>query len=364
MIVSSVSTISSIPNPIKHRNNFNFLRLLLAVLVLLSHAPELMDGDRHREILTQIFHTISFGELAVDGFFLLSGYLIIQSWQRSPQLFTFLKKRVLRIYPGFIVATLISAFIVGPLGSGSSFPEYISQFNPVKFISGIFLLQTPIGPPVFVGQPQPQVNGSLWTIGYEFRCYILVAMFGLLGIIRRRRIWLIFSIFVFLSAAFPTFSKIYLRYFGRDFGDLMRFLSFFCAGGCFYLFRDKIHYNTKWALGLLPIVILSLFESDTLKLTLPTIGAYIFFWFAFLDFPSLNKIGTSSDISYGLYLYGWPAQKLLYWYLPLISPWLGFILVSGISAGCGLLSWKFVEKPFLNLKKLHGEKNSLSKGIS
>jgi peptidoglycan/LPS O-acetylase OafA/YrhL len=361
MLVSSIPDVSNVSNPVKHRNNFNFLRLLLAVLVLLSHAPELIDGNRHREILTQIFHTISFGELAVDGFFLLSGYLIIQSWQRSPQLFTFLKKRVLRIYPGFIVATLISAFIVGPLGAGSSLPDYMAQFNPLKFISGILLLKTPIAPPVFLGQPHPQVNGSLWTIGYEFRCYLLVAIFGLLGIVRRRRIWLIFSIFVLLSAVFPSYSKIYLRYIAHNPGDLIRFVSFFCAGGCFYLFRDHIVYSKKLALGLLPIAILSLFEPHLLKLILPTIGAYVFFWFAFLDIPSLNKIGASSDISYGLYLYGWPTQKLLYWYFPLMSPWLCFILACGISAGCGLLSWKFVEKPFLRFKALQPEQISLTK---
>ena len=168
---------------INRSNNFNLLRLLFTALVLLSHSPELVDGNRQREILTNFFGTVSFGELAVDGFFLLSGFLIVQSWQRNPNLSVFIKKRVLRIYPAFIAASLISAFIVGPLGSDPS--QYISQFDWLRFFKGIFFLSVPAVPPVFHGQPYPSVNASMWTIAYEFRCYLLVALLGYIGIVRQ-----------------------------------------------------------------------------------------------------------------------------------------------------------------------------------
>jgi peptidoglycan/LPS O-acetylase OafA/YrhL len=339
-------------DPIKHRNNFTFLRLILTVLVLLSHSSELIDGNRNREILFQIFHTISFGDLAVNGFFLLSGYLIVQSWQRSPELFSFLKKRILRIYPGFIAASLVCAFVVGPLGA--HFPDYFTNLNVIDFLKEMFLLKPPALPPVFVGQPYPHVNYAMWTIAYEFRCYLFVALFGLIGIVNQRRLWLIFSIFVLILSVFPSISdKIYFR--GSyillgDPSDFIRFLSYFSAGGCFYLFRNQIRYTRHWVIVISPFVVLSLFESHILQIILPTLGAYIFFWLSFLHLPPLQNFGKLSDISYGVYLYGWPTQKLFFWYFPTISPWLVFVLTCSISFACGLLSWHLVERPLLKLK--------------
>ena len=95
-------------------NNFGIIRLVLALLVIVSHVQELIDGNRSNELLTRLFHTRSFGDVAVDGFFVLSGCMILQSWQRVPKLWPYLCKRCLRIYPAFITATLVAAFLIGP----------------------------------------------------------------------------------------------------------------------------------------------------------------------------------------------------------------------------------------------------------
>ena len=96
------------------------LRLLFATLVIVSHTAEMADGNRSREPLTRLFGTISFGELAVDAFFVISGYLIVASFMASDTISSYLKKRCFRIYPGFIVASLICLFVVATLVGGAS----------------------------------------------------------------------------------------------------------------------------------------------------------------------------------------------------------------------------------------------------
>ncbi len=336
-------------------NNFNLLRLGLAILVLLSHSPELADGDRHREILTRLFGTFSFGEVAVDGFFLLSGFLILQSWQNKPAVGDFLKKRILRIYPGFIVASLISGLVVGPLGADPA--RYFAELNLRALITSILKLWIPSIPPVFQGQHYPVVNGSLWTIAYEFRCYLLVALLGVCGLARRRWVWPVLAtaglvaLVWFDPAAYDHYLPRRVRLYGGDLEPTARFVAFFCAGGAFFAYRDRIRYGGRWALVAAALLVACLFRFDTGHVALATLGAYVLFWFVFARFAILDGFRAYSDVSYGVYLYGWPIQKLFLWYVPALSPWALFPLTVACCLGAGWTSWTLVERPFLKLKR-------------
>jgi peptidoglycan/LPS O-acetylase OafA/YrhL len=136
-------------------NNLGALRLLLAALVILSHSSELVDGDRSREILTRVFGTLSFGELGVDGFFLISGYLITKSYQTSHSAGGFLLRRILRIYPGFVVSYVLCVFALGPFVGGP-----ISHVSALRVVAEALSLHGPQVPGVFPETPYAVLNGS------------------------------------------------------------------------------------------------------------------------------------------------------------------------------------------------------------
>ena len=342
-----------IPTPANRNNNFLFLRFFLASMVLLSHSFELKEEYAGRAILTRLFGTLTLGELAVDGFFLVSGFLIVQSWQRNPDLNHFLRNRILRIFPAFVVASLISAFLAGLLGAEAS--TYFEQFNLGEFLKGMLSLSPPVVPPVFEGQPYPAVNIPLWTIGYEVRCYLLVALLGACGWAWKRPLWLIlggsaFVLFMASDILIPASAFSFLSVLGNPL-QLMRFVAFFSAGAAFYLFHERIAYSRGQALFAALLLIACLFQLQTAQLALLLPGAYLLFCFAFAPLPALEAFKTWPDISYGVYLYAWPIQKLLLWYMPSLSPGLLFLLSFSLSCLFGFLSWHLVERPFLRLKR-------------
>lgn len=328
----------------EYANNFTPLRLLLALLVLLAHAPELVDGDRRHEPLTRLFGTLSFGEFAVDCFFLLSGYLIVQSWLAAPHAASYLRKRVLRIYPGFVVASLVCGIVVGPLGADPA--AYAAGFWPGGFITGIALLQTPVVPPVFAGQPHASVNGSMWTIALEFACYLTVLAAGLAGALRRRFAWL-------LASAALVAGALAWQLAGRTLPDLPRLAMCFFCGGSFCLYRERV---AQWPSGpvtviLVTLILLAGLNSRVLaEPALATLGCWLLLRAAFAPAPVLAPLRRLPDVSYGVYLYGWPVQKLLLWYWPALSPWTLFALAAPLAIALGTASWHLVEQPCLGLR--------------
>lgn len=350
-------TINTSPaSHLQRTNNFNLCRLVLAILVIVSHGPELIDGNRHRELLTQLFHTISFGEFAVDGFFLISGYLITQSWHETPQAFSFLKKRVLRIFPAFIAWSLISAVIVGPLAAD---PRYFFQFDIPAFAKGMLALQVPQVPPVFVGSHYPLINGSMWTISYEFYCYLAILAFGIFGLLRHRASWLSTTLILLALNVLHNFG-VQTTCFG--FCDLVnpiyRLSMFFFAGGCFFLYRDSLRYEKKFLIVLIPLLLAALFSIRTAEIALATLGGYLLFYFALARIPVLSYFNKLPDVSYGLYLSAWPVTKLLILFYPEISAPTLVPLTTLICIIFGAASWYVVEKPFLKLKNWQGSRPS------
>lgn len=113
-------------------NNFDFLRFLLAVFVLFYHCYPILYGlNAPSHGLAETIAGIC-GGVAVPFFFVISGFLVTRSWLLDPRPLGFLQRRVLRIYPGFLAASLFCALVVGPLGAADAH-AYWHQFQPVKF---------------------------------------------------------------------------------------------------------------------------------------------------------------------------------------------------------------------------------------
>lgn len=339
-----------------HRQNgFGALRLLFASLVILAHCPDLLDGNRAREPLTMMFHTsLSFGALAVDGFFLISGYLIAQSFIQNPR--GYFVRRAVRIYPAFIACSVICALLVGPLVGGKP-PTGLGEWW--RLVWRMVLLQSPISDGALAGTHNNTLDGSMWTIAYEFRCYLLVALLGWAGLLRRR--WTVLALTVALlslrlvHAWRPGWQDMHMSDMGLILvgqpSETIRLTAIFMVGICFQLFRPQLKGSVALAcaFALLPLM----YVEGAAEVALVTLGAYGLFWAAMeWDFAPLKTINARDDLSYGVYLYAWPITSLLIWYwkgVPLFA--LDAVTFVGALA-CGALSWFLIEKRALKLKSL------------
>ena len=339
------------------RNSLGFLRFFLAALVVFSHSYAL--GYLKPDPFEKASRQETLGGVAVTSFFVLSGFLITRSYERSPGVIRYLWHRFLRIYPGFFVCLLVGAFAFAPLiawiegadplavvqGWASPALAYVRANWTVDIhmfgVSGT-LTSTPY---------KAALNGSLWTLGWEIRCYALVAIIGAVGVLRGQR-WMVLGTFValwFITAldiAVPGSAGRILPILGDR--QALRLFSFFFAGASAWLFREAIVIDVR--LFLLAVVgwVLAAkggyYEVASL-VALP----YMMLWLACrLPITGFDRRG---DFSYGLYVYAFPVQQLL---ATLGVQRLGFVpyflLSLGVTTVLAVASYYLVEAPFLRLK--------------
>jgi peptidoglycan/LPS O-acetylase OafA/YrhL len=339
-------------------NLFVPIRLGLALLVIFSHSYPIVLGDELSEPLIRLTGYQSIGDCAVEMFLAISGFLIASSWDSSKSAWNFMLKRVLRIYPAFIVLMMLQAFVLAPLAAKEPFTGYSLKQLALIAVETIDLVGYgfPYGGllTTFPNNPFPhEMNGSLWTIRYEFVCYFLLA----LGAGFRKPKWLALGfaamLLVYLSGWLPPWHKFLTAAFGAI-TLLPRLVTFFLAGALFYRLRDRIPHDGKIALGaLIALVIAAISYPTVLRLLLPTAGVYLLFWFAYhprlMSLPKLHKC----DLSYGTYLYAFPIQQsLMLWLAPhiVMTPWKLAMLATLCTLPIAALSWYAIEKPFLSLK--------------
>lgn len=351
-----------------HRaNNFDFLRFLGASLVIYGHAYPLSGRGTFDHIQLWSRGLFPTAHMGVAIFFVISGFLIAQSLARSPSIPNYIWKRCLRIFPGLIVAALITVFLGGPILTHLPLSEYFTMGNTYKYFM-VVKLYPPYPdtlPGVFEQASDRSVNGSLWTLAYEFTCYFALLAIQLIFPARYRGkavltsflvVWLTFLLwYPPLSASSFQIPFLHLKIF-----NLVDFGMYFVAGSVAFYYKNYILYRGSVALIFLFLWLGSYLLAESL-VSVPLIWViwarylaipYLVLYLSFLRGP-LNQFGRYGDLSYGLYIYAFPIQRIVIAVVGEVTPIGEIIFLSFLfTLPFAWLSWNFIEKPCLRYKKL------------
>jgi peptidoglycan/LPS O-acetylase OafA/YrhL len=338
-------------------NNLNLIRLVLALAVIYAHAyPLSLGAGRGVDLINRLTQgQATGGTVAVDLFFLISGFLITASWLHSSSMQNFLQRRVLRIYPAYVVAMVFSAALIwGICPAFRAMPEHQGAPYFLTLISwGIDFLKDCVmltfnsisWKRVFDGNPYPGcANASLWTIQKEFFCYLLVAAFGIFALFRHRAVMLAAALLIYADYAWNEAR-------GKEMLQLdCRYLCYFFIGMNFWLWRDKVPYSGKLAAGCLLILVSAVMVKPLLPIIMPFCGGYLVLWLGYAPKVPFLDWTHRTDLSYGTYLYAYPVQQLFAMIPSLRNPLVNVALTVPCVLVLAWLSWNLVEKRFLALK--------------
>jgi peptidoglycan/LPS O-acetylase OafA/YrhL len=335
-------------------NNFNLIRVIAALAVLVAHSWPLALGSGFSDPLAAT--GIGLGPIAVDVFFVTSGFLVTASLLQRGNAADFVVARVLRIYPALVVA-VIACVALGLAFTRLPAADFLTDPLTLKFLwknavairGGEYYL-----PGVFEANPFPKaVNGSLWTLLWELRMYmILVALWWLAGLTRDRR-RSAFAASVVLLAVVTTA----LYFFNRIApGQLHKTLLVkntlvpgFLVGGAFYVLRKHVVLNA----GLFACATAAVFATGfwlggtalqaVYFLALP----YLVLFLAYVPGGALRRFNQLGDYSYGIYIFAFPVQQTIAALVPGVSVGAMIASATAITVVIAWCSWHFIENPAL-----------------
>ncbi|MFG1230471.1 acyltransferase family protein [Xanthobacter wiegelii] len=324
---------------------FDYLRVILSVFILWWHSVGLATGDSALDarIWSSPFRFMP--AALVPMFFALSGYLVAGSLQRNP-VHRFLMLRAIRIFPALVVEVTLSAVVVGAIFTTLSPLSYYTSWGFFRYMLNIVGLVKINLPGVFPNNPYPElINGQLWTIPFEFECYLTLAALAVLGIVSRRR-WLLALIAV-SAVLFTAWALIMDPLSATTHMPGRAFVFAFLFGVLVFNFRDKLPYND--VAGVLAIAL------SVLCLNIPALAyvagapmAYVTVWLGLKQPPAI-KFG---DLSYGIFLFHFPVLQVIIALSHNALPWWGLaIFATPVTALVALGSWNLVERPVLLRKK-------------
>ncbi|MDA7706031.1 MAG: acyltransferase [Flavobacteriaceae bacterium] len=325
-------------------NNFDFLRVVFAFTVAFAHLIELSDLE-----ILKPFKVFFNTRLAIDGFFIVSGFLIAKSYENSTTIKDYIIRRAKRIIPAYAVVILISALFLSAI-STYSLSEYFSNIQFWKYLTANLSFQNylePCLPGVFETNKFCAVNGALWTIKLEEAFYLLVPVFYWLVRVKKFNFYALIIIVYLLSVTYYTYFLSIDNY--RIAKQLPGALAFFGTGIVFY---KNFSLLQKWKdYIIIPCLIIFFLEHYILKTQLlkPVAFGFMVFYVAY-SFRFLNNFGKYGDFTYGIYIYHFPLIQLFV-YLGLFNkypPILICMLFLMLTLLLAILSWYLIEIPYLS----------------
>lgn len=332
---------------VQKKNNLDIIRFFLASSVIFGHSYQILLPEA-QQILADPTRRFTkgqmyIGDFAVDMFFVISGYLILMSWQRHPMVVDFLRNRILRIMPGYLVAFALSVFLFGVLGADSTASYFASGavYRATEWVRALALIHPPLALDTYLSSHlDKNLNAPMWTLTHEFECYLGLMALGVIGAFRWRPVIpaLVLVGFVQFMRA-PVWESHY------------RLPLAFLVGMLYYQERDLIQLKAIPAL-ILPIIWVVAVQ---LGYALPVSALTCGYTFLYLGLAAKPIKWIKPDFSYGMYLYGFPVQQVIaHWNMGWIQPWeLTSLAVIGALAFAAM-SWYLVESRFLKLKAKTG----------
>ncbi|TFF40865.1 acyltransferase family protein [Mucilaginibacter psychrotolerans] len=336
-------------------NAFDLLRLLLALSVVITHSLLLGNYQLLDPVSYLAKGQTNFGELGVMGFFSLSGYLITGSFENTANIGKFITHRLLRILPGFWVCLFITSFVLAPIiytiktGPLSSF-SITGEGGAVSFFFCDFLLkinQWSIKNVLTNAAYKGSLNGSLWSLYPEVQCYVFTVIAGWFGLFGRNKMLYLIT-FVSVLAYFAI-SFNFIKNYGPTLiilsPALKVYVSYF-AGSLIYVFKDQFKFDLRGSLFALLFALL-LLKFGGFHLVSPLLIAVVL-----INIFQQFKLRLRYDLSYGIYIYSFPVQHMLFQLTNnrLSAP--VFVLTSFLlSIALAFLSFVLIERPFINLRK-------------
>jgi peptidoglycan/LPS O-acetylase OafA/YrhL len=336
-------------------NNFSLIRIAAALSVLISHSFALAIGTGDAEPL-RMHLGMTPGTIALDVFFLTSGFLVTGSLLRRQRIAEFFWARALRIYPALVAMVCLTVLVLGMLLTKAPLSLYFTDRNTYLYLvknASLFTGVTYVLPGVFEQNPYTvTVNGSLWTMPFEISMYaILAAMWLFVSLLPQFRSRAFKFVIVSSAAVSGVWHIAGHLFFSRESEFTMLFFMFF-TGAAFYLLKE--HVTLSRPLFWFSVIALSLsaFERHAFFVVYNLTVAYILFFIAFVPSGPVRAFNRAGDYSYGIYLYAFPVQQSTAALVPGISVWSMMAVSSLVTLLLASLSWHMLEQHALKFKGL------------